>query len=133
MIAAWPRFVAVVLSVVFTGVAHACLCAGTSRPVAPKAVAKVDPHACCKPEAEAQKPAKPADDPCKTCNAAHPPTLVAPEKTAKVVAPDLAFVATFAIMLPSIQTADVSVQLNDDIPIPPLLRDLVHSSCQLTV
>jgi hypothetical protein len=129
MIAAWPRFVAVVLSVVFTGVAHACLCAGMTKPAA---TAKIDLHACCKPDGE-QKPAKPADDPCKTCNAAHPPTLVAPEKTAKVVAPDLAFVATFAIMLPGIQTSDVRVQLNDDVPIPPLLRDLVHSSCQLTV
>jgi hypothetical protein len=131
MIAAWPRFVAVVLSVVFTGVAHACLCAGMTKPIA-TAVAKVDPHACCKPDGE-QKPATPADDPCKTCHAAHPPTLIAPEKIAKVVAPDLAFVATFAVMLPSIQTSDVRVQLNDDVPIPPLLRDLVHSSCQLTV
>lgn len=131
MVAAWPRFVAVVLSVVFTGVAHACLCAGMTKSVT-TAVAKVDPHACCRPGGD-QKPAKPAQDPCKNCNAAHPPTLAAPEKALKVVAPDLAFVATFDVVPPSIQASDVRVQLNDHIPIPPLLRDLVHSSCQLTV
>ena len=131
MIAAWPRFVAVVLSVVFTGVAHACVCASMTKPVADP-VAKVDPHACCKPERQ-QKPAKPADDPCKHCNAAHPPTLAAPEKVSKVVAPDLAFAAIFDVLPSSVQIIDVRVQLNDHVPIPPLLRDLVHSSCQLTV
>jgi hypothetical protein len=131
MIAAWPRFVAVMLSVVFTGVAHACVCASMTKPIADP-VAKVDPHACCKPDGE-QKPAKPTQDPCKNCNAAHPPTLAAPEKASQTLAPDLTFAATFDVLPPSIQTIDARVQLNDDVPIPPLLRDLVHSSCQLTV
>jgi hypothetical protein len=102
-----------------------------SKPVV-DAVAKVDPHACCKPDGE-QKPAKPSEDPCKNCNAAHPPTLVTPEKGSTLVAPVLAFAAIFEVSLPIFQTTDVRVHSNDDVPIPPLLRDLVHSSCQLTV
>ena len=132
MIAAWPRFIAVVLSVVFTGVAHACLCAGMDKPVADP-VAEVDPHACCKPDGEKQTPVSPAEDPCKNCNAAHPPTLAVPETASTITPPALAFVAIFDVSLPLVRTIDVSLQSNDDVPIPPLLRDLVHTSCQLTV
>ena len=132
MIAGWPKFVAVLLAVTFTGAAHVCLCAGMGEKAAASATS-TDPHACCK-QGDEQAPAAPADeDPCENCNAQHPLTITVPEKAS--VAPAPAVIALYALESPF---AQVFVGLanhpsTDDVPIPPLLRDLVHTSCQLTV
>ena len=130
----WNRFVAVVLVVIFTGAAHACMCAGMGEVAA--APVSADPHACCKPQGD-QAPATPTPDegPCKNCNAQHPLTISVPEKASNAPAPDFAAVVFFAIELPFIQAfaGPAAHTGTDHIPIPPLLRDLVHTSCQLTL
>ena len=134
MIAGWHKLLAVLLAVIFTGAAHACMCAGMGEPAA--APVSADPHACCKPQG-AEPPAAPTpdEDPCKSCNAQHPLTISVPEKTSNAPAPDFAAVALFAIELPFTQAVvgPVACPGADHVPIPPLLRDLVHTSCQLTV
>jgi hypothetical protein len=134
MIPNWSKLLAVLLAVMFTGAAHACLCAGMGNGAA-QATAETDPHACCKPDGE-KVPATPAsEDPCKNCNAQHRLTLTVPEKAGTAPALDFAFVTASTIDLPSLEarTEFRAYPGNDDVPIPPLLRDLFHSSCQLTV
>ena len=77
----------------------------------------------------------PDEDPCKNCNAQHPLTISVPDKSSNAPAPDFAAVALFAIELPLTQAfvGPTACPGTDHIPIPPLLRDLVHTSCQLTV
>ena len=136
MIARWHRFAAVVLMVMLTGAAHACLCVGMGEKAA-AATTSTDPHACCKPDVT-QTPAVPSssnDDPCKNCNAQHPLTISVPEKASSAPAPDFAAGVLFAIELPLTQAVVGPAALpgTDHVPIPPQLRDLVHTSCQLTV
>lgn len=134
MITRWPKLLAVLLAVMFTGAAHACMCAGMANAKA-QVPTPADPHACCKPDAEKAPAAPASEDPCKNCTAQHPLTLTVPEKTSSASTPDFAVVALSAIDLALVEAL---VELpsrpgNDDVPIPPLLRDLFHSSCQLTV
>ena len=135
MIAGWHKLVAILLAVIFTGAAHACVCAGMGEAAA--APVSADPHACCKPQGD-QAPAAPTpddEDPCKNCNAQHPLTISVPEKASNAAAPDFASAAFFAIELPLTQVfvGPAVCPGTHDVPIPPLLRDLVHTSCQLTV
>jgi hypothetical protein len=133
MIKRWPKFVAVLLAVMFTGAAHACMCAGMGE----KAPAPVsaDPHACCKTEGENTPAPASEEDPCEKCNAQHPLTITVPEKSATAPAPDFSMVAPSAIDLQLVQSLVglPAYPATDDVPVPPLLRDLVHTSCQLTV
>ena len=106
--------------------------------------APADPHACCKHGSDdpsdpspSPAPAVPAGDPCGHCNLLHPAQRVAPEEPAKAVSPfDRAGIAlASADFLPAQRPvlAPVSARLADDVPIPPLLRDLFHCHCLLTI
>lgn len=134
MIARWPKLVAVLLAVMFTGAAHACMCARMGQKGA--APMPADPHACCK-QAAPEAPAVPAsnEDPCKNCNAQHPLTITVPEKATVAPAPDFEVLALLPVDLPLVKALMEIPERSDadHVPIPPLLRDLVHTSCQLTV
>lgn len=132
MIARWSKLLAVLLTVTSIGAAHACMCAGMAD-TASQVSTSTDPHACCKPDAEKAPPA--SEDPCKNCNAQHPQTLTVPEKAA--TAPTLEF-AVASLSAIDLVLVEALVEIpshpgNGDVPLPPLLRDLFHSSCQLTV
>jgi hypothetical protein len=139
MMRAWPKLVALLLSVIFTGAAHACLCLGmdhSANAVAATAPDPADPHACCKTDAPDHVPAAPASsDPCHDCNARNAAPTAVPEKVASAPVLHLAFAAAVTFdsrQLLSLVTRPASAAA-DDVPIPPLLRDLHHSSVQLTV
>jgi len=133
MRARWSKLVAVLLAVMFTGATHACMCAGMGEVAAARMSA--DPHACCKRGGD-QAPARPlsGEDPCKNCNAQHPLAITVPGKVSTAPAPDLAGgLSAIELPLAHILVAPVDHTSAENIPIPPLLRDLVHTSCQLTV
>jgi len=129
MHAASFKAIAVLMSLVVPTAAHACLCMGMERP----SLQRPDAHACCKKNLAAKVPIpKKSDDPCKQCNVRNPQSITVPEK-------DFSFVTTFAfndvIAAPIFQMAPQLTGLTfaDDVPIPPLLQDLHHIFCQLTV
>ena len=129
MHAASIKVTAVLMSLVVAAAAHACLCLGMERP----SLQRSDAHACCKKNLAAKVPIpQKSDDPCKQCNVRNPHTITVPEK-------DFSFITTFAfndaIAAPIFQMAPqlAGFIFADDVPIPPLLQDLHHTFCQLTV
>ena len=102
-----------------SGAAHAALCRA-NRPA--------DPHACC----HRDRPGVPATpgDPCQRCTIV--PATPATPKAPAAVTFDLAPV----VEIPTHTDRETSIThpaaAADDRPIPPLLLDLHHLSCQLT-
>jgi hypothetical protein len=132
MRAFYSKLLAIMLSVVITGAAHICLCAEMTEPTVPAA----DPHACCN-SADGKKTSPPptSEDPCKDCNLRHQQVANAPEKSLLVSGPDLLLFSLSAIDLARCDALIVqpSHRVTDDMPIPPLLQDLYHTFCLLTL
>ena len=135
MLRAYPKILAVLMALVFTGAAHACMCVGMTVAHAKAQLAPSSAHDCCKtPAPVSHRPASP-DDPCKDCNARHPQALATPEKSLAVPALDLAPLAACVTDLSPLRAlvARPAYRVTDDVPIPPQLRDLHHTYCMLTV
>ena len=107
------------------GVAHAALCRAGSRP--PR------DHACCRP-AETPTPRERGnpEQPCDRCTLL--PATPATQKPSHGVASDR--LSRFDTPIIENQFAAFALWeshlATDDLPVPPLLRDLHHLSCQLT-
>jgi hypothetical protein len=134
----WAKITAVLLSLTVAGAAHACLCIGgmPKAPGAEAAPAEADPHACCKAKQRPNAPESPApNDPCRDCNLRNPLTLSVPEQGTMPPAPELApvFLAGHDLADASGPHVPDAYSAADDVPIPPLLRDLFHTSCRLTL
>jgi hypothetical protein len=120
------------LTVVIAVSSHLCVCTGMAA-AAPVVVAdQSEPHACCK-EKEKKVPEQRRDkSPCDECNSRHPVVTAEPDS-----APNLS-ITHFALAneMPSVHAISVSrdpLRMVFTAPSPPLLLDLIHQNCQLTV
>ena len=129
MLPTWCKLLSVLLALSIAGLANACLCAGMISAPVPTSTS----HACCKSEQPA--PAAPAKDRCADCNLRNRQVTSLPDNQVTLVAPQFAYVLASAPETHEshIVLARVAYDGARDVPIPPLLVDLYHSACLLTV
>jgi hypothetical protein len=124
------HFVTTVLVIAFAGASHVCVCLATMA--ASPSAAATDEHACCRASDASQKPAQ---DPCESCPAKQMLDQVAPERTLTYLATSLAVELWTAPTMLAIAnvSSPLTLAVHDTIPPPPILQDLFHSACLLTV
>jgi len=124
------HFVTTVLVIAFAAASHVCVCLATMA--APPSAAATDEHACCRTSDAHQKPAQ---DPCESCPAKHSIDQVAPHRSLTALT---TFITADFWTTPTVSAiAEVPLPLalavHDTIPPPPILHDLFHSACLLTI
>lgn len=148
------RFVTSVLAVAVMVAACLCTCASVHNadvgtptaaaiPVTPGDSSRSDPSCCHKthnarPGEQHSQPAGPAEsDPCGHCGLKNDAPGSRPDRQVVPTGGSDDLVA-WSVMLPHAEAASdrpmsgVCRSTPDDIPRPPLLRDLIHTHCQLT-
>lgn len=121
------KVVAVLLALAVPAAAHACLCMNMPQ----RTAQRDDSHSCCNKDAVKKARQSQSDDPCKDCNLRERQTMTVAQKDASFQAAD------FDLLIPTVHIL-IKSQLSTfassaDVPIPPLLQDLLHTHCQLTV
>ena len=128
----FQKCVAVLLAVIVAVSSHLCVCTGMAA-AAPVAVAdQSKPHACCK-EKDKKVPEQRRDkSPCDECNSRHPVVTAKSDSVSNVSIAHFALTNErpffHAILIPREPLRIVFAT-----PSPPLLLDLIHQNCQLTV
>lgn len=129
MVPAWNKFLSLLLALSLAGVAHTCLCAGVIAPSIPASKS----HTCCKSKGHAATP--PAKDGCTNCNLRNRQVTSVPEDQLPIPAPLFLHMLSGRPEATQVNSmlARTSYYAARDVLMPPLLLDLYHCACSLTV
>ena len=128
----FQKGVTVLLAVIVAVSSHLCVCTGMAVAAPAVIVAQAKSHDCCK-EKEKKVPEQRRDkSPCEECNARHPVVTAQPNPASNLsfthfgLTNEIPTLRAFLMPLDPVRTVFTA-------PSPPLLLDLVHQNCQLTV
>ncbi|HTL30297.1 MAG TPA: hypothetical protein VL282_13785 [Tepidisphaeraceae bacterium] len=126
----FQKSVAVLLAVIVAVSSHLCFCTGMAA--AAPVIAQSKSHACCK-EREKKVPEQRRDkSPCDECNSRHPVVTAQPDSISNPSITHFALTNEIPTLHAILMPRD-PVRIGFAAPSPPLLLDLIHQNCQLTV